>query len=70
MARLKANSRSWDQVELPLVRNDQEHLALAKHARVLPALTVQANFVPDRFHRHRDLVGDLQSARQHGQGGG
>jgi hypothetical protein len=46
------------------------HLALADDPRVFPSLGVHANFVLDRLHRDRDLVGDLQRARQHGEGEG
>jgi hypothetical protein len=58
------------QIDLPLLRHDYCTLALADDPRILPSLGIQANFVSDRFHRDRELVCDLQSARQHGRGGG
>jgi hypothetical protein len=57
------------EVELPLVRHDHEHMAFPDDPRVLPALRIQANLVLGRLHRDRDLVGDLQSARRHREGG-
>jgi hypothetical protein len=53
------------EIELPLVHHHNRDLAIADHPGVLPPLRIQANFAADRFHGDRDLVGDLQSARQH-----
>ena len=59
-----------EEIEPPANRHDHERLPLGQHPRVLPALTIQANFVPDRFHRKRHLVRDLHSARQVREGEG
>ena len=58
-----------EQIELPLIGHDHQDLALADDARVLPPLRIHANLVVDRLHRDRDLVRDLQSVRQHREGG-
>jgi hypothetical protein len=52
------------------VRHSNRDLAIADDPGVLSPLRSQANLVADRLHPARDLVGDLQSARQRGGGEG
>jgi hypothetical protein len=65
---MRSLTRTVRQIKLPLMRLDHQHPGA--RPMTFPALRIQANFISDRFHRDRDLVGDLQSARQHGQGEG
>jgi hypothetical protein len=51
------------------VRHYDRDLAIADDPGVLSPLRIQANLVAVRLHRDRDLVGDLQRARQHREGG-